>query len=91
MTLWFQNSQGKERKIATVNNWAEVWKEIHKFIDECNSHKLKGEQPFKSYYTRAWVEEDGRTTIDVGSHTEFFKTDLVYGSDIDDSKSGSYD
>ena len=78
MTLWFQNSQGKERKIATVNNWAEVWKEINEFIRKCNSKKEKGETPFKSYYSRVWTEEDGRCVIDVGSHTEFFKTDLKY-------------
>jgi hypothetical protein len=75
MTLWFQNSQGKERKIATVNNWPEVWKEIDNFIQECNKHNTK---PFKSYYSRVWTEDNGISIIDVGSHTEFFKTDLKY-------------
>ena len=84
MTLWFQNSQGKERKIATVNNWPEVWKEIHKFIDECNARKPKHTKPFKSYYSRIWNEGE-YAIIDVGSHTEFFKTDLKYEGFSDDS------
>ena len=33
---------------------------------------------FKSYYTRIWKQADGRWRLDVGSHTEFFITDLPY-------------
>ena len=71
MKLWFQNSQGEERVIAECATWPEVTRAIHKFIHECNAKKPKSATPFKSYYTRVW-EQDGRTIIDVGSHTEYF-------------------
>ena len=71
MKLWFSNSRGEEREIADCDTWANVTREIHKFIHECNAKKPKSANPFKSYYTRVW-EENGRTIIDVGSHTEFF-------------------
>lgn len=60
--LWFQNSKGQKRVIAEVNDFNEVFSEIHKFLEKNN---------YKSYYTRFW-EEDGMTKFDVGSHTEFF-------------------
>lgn len=86
MTLWFENSNGDEREIAQVNNWPEVWKAIDKFIADCNARKPVGKAPFKSYYSRIWTSPtDGRTTIDVGSHTEFFHTDLPYEGVKDDS------
>ena len=72
--LFFENSQGKERVIAEVDNIAEAFEEIHKFCAEHN---------YTVYYTRHWVEdcpvEDGsnevvayRITFDVGSWSEFF-------------------
>ena len=63
MKLYFKNSQGKERPIAECETVQEAHKEISKFLDEYN---------FKCYYTRSWGDEDG-VTIDVGSHSEFFK------------------
>ena len=73
MKLWFRNSQGEERELADCETWAAVTREIRKFIHECNAKKPKSATPFKSYYTRVWKSpEDGRTMIDVGSHTEFF-------------------
>ena len=62
MKLYFENSYGKERVIAEVQNEQEAMKEINKFLDDHN---------YKSYYTRIWIE-NGRKKYDVGSHTEFF-------------------
>lgn len=62
LKLFFQNSKGEERLIATPTNREEVNKEIDKFLDEHN---------FKSYYTRVW-EADGRLIFDVGSWSEVF-------------------
>lgn len=92
MNLWFQNSDGIERVIAVVNCWPHVWNAIDHFIAECNKKKPAWATPFKSYYKRLWTsQEDGRTVIDVGSHTEFFKTDLKMKDVENDSKSSSED
>lgn len=71
--LWFRNSEDKERVIAECETWQEVNKSIDQFIDDCNK-KRPNRKPFKSYYTRSWVE-DGRTIFDVGSWSEFFVWD----------------
>ena len=71
--LWFQNSNGDEREIADCETRQEVSKSIDQFIDECNK-KWPNRKPFKSYYTRSWVE-NGRTILDVGSWSEFFVWD----------------
>ena len=63
MKLYFQNSLGKERVIAEVENENEAFKEIHKFLDEHN---------YKSYYTRTWMRNKYEKVYDVGSHSEFF-------------------
>lgn len=89
MTLWFENHDGVEREIAQVNTWQDVHTEIDKFIEQCNQNKIKQSKEiygndydeskvhfFKSYYTRIWQQEDRRYRLDVGSHTEFFITDL---------------
>lgn len=65
MKLYFQNSKGEERVIAEPTNKEAVSKEIYKFLDNHNDNI------FKSYYTRAYVE-NGRLKLDVESHTEFF-------------------
>ena len=86
MRLWFENSNGEERVIKnTASTWVEVNQAIKEFINRCNINKhtaakqIYGDQydpskvnEFKWYYTRVWEQEDGRTKIDVGSHTEFF-------------------
>ncbi len=82
--LWFEDYKNQEREIATVNNWGEVWKAINKFIKTCNANKPKGEKPFVSYYSRVWQSGE-RWKIDVGSHYEFFYTDLPYDMVGDDS------
>ena len=63
MKLYFKNSQGEERLIAECETLDEIHEEISNFLDEHN---------FKCYYTRSWGGEEG-VTIDVGSHSEFFK------------------
>lgn len=65
MKLYFENSLGKERLIAEVENEDEAFKEINKFCEERN---------FKIYYIRTWMV-NGRKKYDVGSHTEFFYLD----------------
>ena len=100
--LWFENSEGKERLIAAVNNWDDIFKCIKQFIDQCNQNKIQQSKEiygndydeskvnlFKRYYTRIWQQEDKRWCIDVGSHTEFFITDVPYeGNEINDNKGG---
>lgn len=71
--LWFRNSNGDEHVIAECETRQEVNKSIDQFIDDCNK-KFPNRKPFKSYYTRSWVE-DGRTIFDVGSWSEFFVWD----------------
>lgn len=84
--LYFENSNGDERVIKNnAQTWAEVHQAITEFINNCNINKVNaakrrfGEdfdeskvQKFQWYYTRTWKQDDGRTKIDVGSHTEFF-------------------
>lgn len=85
MKLWFENSEGKERLIADCHDWEDVNKTIDDFIKTCNDRKISATMNthpdnfdlskvpvFKRYYTRIWQQDDGRTKIDVGSHTEFF-------------------
>ena len=72
MKLLFQNSQGKERVIAEVDNFDDAVKKMDKFIEERN---------FKSYYKRVW-EKNGRLVVDVGSHTEFFIVDGCSFEDV---------
>ena len=92
--LWFENSAGQERLIAAVDNWNDIYQCIEAFIKQCNENKIQRSkeiykenfdeskvQLFKSYYTRVWRQEDGRWRIDVGSHTEFFITDVPYERD----------
>lgn len=86
MRLWFEDSNGNERVIKnTATTWAEVNEAIDAFINRCNINKTNErkqyygdaydpayDRPFVRYYTRIWKQSDGRTKIDVGSHTEFF-------------------
>lgn len=63
MKLFFEDRFGREREIAEVANIEEAFVEIKVFLDKYN---------YKSYYTRHWTE-NGVTTFDVGSHSEFFR------------------
>lgn len=61
-TIRFINSDKVERVIGEAESREECFGAIRSFLDERN---------FGSYYTRYW-NRNGRTIIDVGSHTEFF-------------------
>jgi len=92
MKVWFEDANGNERIIKnTALTWAEVDQAINEFIRRCNINKINqakrlyGDQYdeskvnlFKRYYTRVWKQEDGRTKIDVGSHSEFFLWEGTY-------------
>lgn len=65
MKVYFRNSSGKELMIGEAADNKEANKIIKRFCSDRN---------FKIYYTRQWIDEDNqnRTWVDVGSHTEFF-------------------
>lgn len=72
MRLWFENVWGEERVIAeNCDTWPQVHKAICDFLEECQK-KWPNKKPFEWYYTRTWKQDDGRTRIDIGSHSEFF-------------------
>ena len=63
MKLYFKNSCGQRRLIATPKTAEESWRVINDFCNERN---------FKIYYIRTWINSNGEKHYDVGSHTEFF-------------------
>ena len=63
MKLYFENSSGQRRLIATPKTAEESWNVIYDFCNERN---------FKIHYVRTWAEPNGEKYYDVGSHTEFF-------------------
>ncbi len=72
MKLWFENVWEEERVISeNCETWSDVHASIRNFLDEC-ARKWPNKEPFVWYYTRMWKQEDGRTRIDIGSHSEFF-------------------
>lgn len=93
MKLWFEDANGNQQIIKNnVATWTEVDQAINEFIDQCNTNKINARKRyygdaydptkdhlFIRYYTRVW-EQDGKTKIDVGSHTEFFIWEGEYGS-----------
>lgn len=62
MNLYFENAYGDERLLGTYDSFLDACGAINEFLDEHN---------YKCYYMRNWVE-NGRITVDVGSHSEFF-------------------
>ena len=64
MKLYFQNSNGKERMVAEVENQEDAMSEIKKFCYE---------RDFRIPYVRCWgdLNKDG-ITYDVGSWSENF-------------------
>jgi hypothetical protein len=62
MKLYFEDRFGREREVAEIAYIEEAFVEIKAFLDNYN---------YKSYYIRHWTE-NGVTTFDVGSHSEFF-------------------
>lgn len=63
MKLYFENSYGQRRLIATPKTTDETFSVIRDFCNERN---------FEIYYVRTWVNSNGEKYYDVGSHTEFF-------------------
>ncbi len=68
--LYFENHYGERKVIANCDNQEQVYREINKFVDECNKKRRDGKN-FKSHYIRTW-ESDGEIHYDIGSHDEFF-------------------
>ena len=62
LTLYFENSWGQRRPLATHLTEKQVMELIYEFCEARN---------FKIYYVRHWTK-DGETWYDVGSHSEFF-------------------
>ena len=60
--LYFLDSRGGKRLLATNVDWETALKVKNDFLEAHN---------FKQYYMRTWEVSEG-TMIDVGSHTEFF-------------------
>lgn len=65
--VYFVNSKNEARIISqNCEDDKEVMQAICNFLYE---------HSYKSYYTRTWTDEQGKTWYDVGSHTEFFYTE----------------
>lgn len=64
MKLMFKSSNGSERTVANVVDENRALKEINNF---CYEHG------YAIPYIRTFIDDDGATVYDVGSHTEFFK------------------
>lgn len=62
-TVFFKNSTGHKRKIATADTYKAALRAINNFLKERN---------YTSYLKRAWKIDEETTKVDVGSHTEFF-------------------
>ena len=63
MELYFENSRGERRVIATPSTEEEAMREIDKFCEDRN---------FEIYYVRSWRTPDGMKAFDVGSWSERF-------------------
>lgn len=76
MILYFNDSHGKMRKVAEIDE-----SKSHKEISDEITLQIKrfcDERKYKIPYTRIWDEDyKGKmlTKFDVGSHSEFFYTD----------------
>ena len=73
MTLLFENSLGKTRVIAEMDDAQSDDETIQDAIAEIK--RFCKDRDFTVYYTRMWnTERDGAlmTQFDVGSHSEFF-------------------
>lgn len=65
ITVYFKNSQGQSRPIGEADSLQGANAIISVFLAD---HK------YISYYQRCW-QKDGKTFIDVGSHSEYFWLD----------------
>ena len=69
MKLYFENSYGKKRVIAEVQNEQEAMKEIKKFLDDHN---------YKSQYTRTWEHNGIKYGVEGGKYSVVtHPTDMV--------------
>ena len=78
MTLYFENRQGKMRKIARISDKLTVKEAKAEAIRHINA--FCSERNFAIYYIRIWnTVRNGKpmTQFDVGSHIEFFFTDRI--------------
>ena len=66
MNLYFERSNGEEILVKENVNNEKVLTDIKEYVNKLNPN-------YKIYYVRSWTI-DGKTTYDVGSHTEFFYT-----------------
>ena len=64
MTLYFKNSRGKRKKLATFKDKSVVF-------DLINADVRKRNPDYKIYYTRTW-RKGNETYFDVGSWTELY-------------------
>lgn len=64
MKLYFRNSKDQLRLIAECESEELCYDQIVGFLQDKN---------YKSYYSRIWINDDGITIVDVGSHSEFFE------------------
>ena len=59
----------------------DTWEFVKQFTNEktmfAYMNKMIKDMGVKIYYTRGWVEGDGSTIIDFGSHSKFFKYKYV--------------
>lgn len=63
-SLYFINAEGKERLLGKYGSKQEWGKRLSEFLAQHN---------YKSYYYRYNTLSHNEMTIDVGSHSEFFK------------------
>lgn len=72
MILYFENCFNERREIGRPQSTQDIHALIYDFLDDHN---------YRSYYTRMWVNDEGETYYDVGSHSEFFV--MVEGEEDD--------
>lgn len=66
MQLYFKNSKGKETFIADLEKFSDMFGVLTEDIYKRNPN-------YKVPYTRIWASDDHTITIDIGSHSEFYK------------------
>lgn len=66
LKIYFKNSKGEETFIADI-------KEFSEFFDIMTADIHKRNPNYKVPYTRIWCSDDHTITVDVGSHSEFYK------------------
>ena len=70
MIVEFKSSSGRIREIFSTDEELSSLERRQKAFEII--HEFCAERNFKIYYSRLWNTPDGKTCVDVGSHTEFF-------------------